>query len=538
MSYKLIKENDDYFEIEHEKDGPFVIAKKALDDQMIGKIHKMFGGGRVGYADGGVVEAPSLYSQTDTDFSIRTPQGEIQTFQKNFDDPNTLSLYNKASQQAEKEVESFQKKTMVEQPTPQKIETPSIQTPVQEQASVQETKPMMPGYLESTKKMLQPTAPQTTATPPAESPYVKAYDDSYKRMQAAQMGMAQAQKEAQEQNVKDYQKQEEELARIQSNYQTSINNLTAESENLQKSYMSGKIDPNRVWSNMSTGNRILAGISVLLGGLGQGLSGSKTNPAWDVLNDAIDRDIDAQKANLGKTSSLLSFNMQKLGNLNAALAATRVNLIDLTQAQINKTAAKLGSKTAIAQAQISNELLNQEKAKLMQSIAAQQQVQGIIQAPGGIPKEQVLRLPEEQRKTLVMMDNGNYYQAINEKGADAVSKAQELLTPVQNVFNQAKEFMDTEGRMFPGESAKGKADVLQGQMMLAVKNLENLGILSKDDMDLVNKMIPQLSDLTFRGKDKEKINTLINFVDNKKNMFYQKYIPNYTPAQIKQTKIQ
>jgi len=538
MSYKLIKENDDYFEIEHEKDGSFVIAKKALDDQMIGKIHKMFGGGRVGYADGGVVEAPSLYSQTDTDFSIRTPQGEIQTFQKNFDDPNTLSLYNKASQQAEKEVESFQKKTMVEQPTPQKIETPSIQTPVQEQASVQETKPMMPGYLESTKKMLQPTAPQTTATPPAESPYVKAYDDSYKRMQAAQMGMAQAQKEAQEQNVKDYQKQEEELARIQSNYQTSINNLTAESENLQKSYMSGKIDPNRVWSNMSTGNRILAGISVLLGGLGQGLSGSKTNPAWDVLNDAIDRDIDAQKANLGKTSSLLSFNMQKLGNLNAALAATRVNLIDLTQAQINKTAAKLGSKTAIAQAQISNEMLNQEKAKLMQSIAAQQQVQGIIQAPGGIPKEQVLRLPEEQRKTLVMMDNGNYYQAINEKGADAVSKAQELLTPVQNVFNQAKEFMDTEGRMFPGESAKGKADVLQGQMVLAVKNLENLGILSKDDTELVNKMIPQLSDLTFRGKDKEKINTLINFVDNKKNMFYQKYIPNYTPAQIKQIKIQ
>lgn len=538
MSYKLIKENDDYFEIEHEKDGPFVIAKKALDDQMIGKIHKMFGGGRVGYADGGVVEAPSLYSQTDTDFSIRTPQGEIQTFQKNFDDPNTLSLYNKASQQAEKEVESFQKKTMVEQPTPQKIETPSIQTPVQEQASVQETKPMMPGYLESTKKMLQPTAPQTTATPPAESPYVKAYDDSYKRMQAAQMGMAQAQKEAQEQNVKDYQKQEEELARIQSNYQTSINNLTAESENLQKSYMSGKIDPNRVWSNMSTGNRILAGISVLLGGLGQGLSGSKTNPAWDVLNDAIDRDIDAQKANLGKTSSLLSFNMQKLGNLNAALAATRVNLIDLTQAQINKTAAKLGSKTAIAQAQISNEMLNQEKAKLMQSIAAQQQVQGIMQSPGGIPKEQVLRLPEEQRKTLVMMDNGNYYQALNEKGADAVSKAQELLTPVQNVFNQAKEFMDTEGRLFPGESAKGKADVLQGQMTLAVKNLENLGILSKDDMDLVNKMIPQLSDLTFRGKDKEKINTLINFVDNKKNMFYQKYIPNYTPAQIKQIKIQ
>lgn len=503
MSYKLINENDDYFEIEHEKDGPFVIAKKALDDQMIGKIHKMFGGGRVGYADGGVVEAP---------IGIAAPP------------PPPIKI-------TPSEIETL---------APSQVAAPPPSAPIMEpvQEPIKESKPMMPGYLESTKKMLQPTAPQTTAITPAESPYIKAYDDSYKKMQAAQMGMAQAQKEAQEANEKLYKSQEDELARIQSNYQTSINNLTAESENLQKSYMSGKIDPNRVWSNMSTGNRILAGISVLLGGLGQGLSGSKTNPAWDVLNDAIDRDIDAQKANLGKTSSLLSFNMQKLGNLNAALAATRVNLIDLTQAQINKTAAKLGSKTAIAQAQISNEMLNQEKTKLMQSIAAQQQVQGIMQAPGGIPKEQVLRLPEEQRKTLVMMDNGNYYQAINEKGADAVSKAQETLVPAENVFNQAKNFMDTEGRLFPGESAKGKADVLQGQMMLAVKNLENLGILSKDDMDLVNKMIPQLSDLTFRGKDKEKINTLINFVDQKKNMFYQKYIPNYTPAQIKQTKIQ
>lgn len=538
MKYKMLNETDTHFELEHEKDGPFMVAKKGLDDHMIGKIKKMFAGGRVGYADGGRVEPPSLYSQTDTDFSIRTPQGEIQTIPKNFDDPDTLSLYNKASQQAEKEVETFQKKTMADQTVAPKIEAPVIETPTIKPPVATQAQPMMPGYLESTKKMFQPTAPQAITQPTPLDPLAAAYDQSYKKMQAAQMGIAKAQEESQKKQAEIYARQEEERQRIQDVHADNLAKLDQESKTLFDNYMSGKIDPNRVWNSMSTGNKVLAGISVLLGGLSQGLTGGKSNPAMDVIDAAIDRDIDAQKANLGKYGSLLSFNMQKYNRLDTAMAATRLNLLDITQAQINQSAAKMNSKIAIDQAAMANAELEVKKNQLKQAIANQQSINQVTQAPGGIPRSQILKLPEEQRKSLVLMDNGNYYQAVSEKDAETVKKAREQLIPAEKLFNRVKAFMDTEGVLLPGESKKGEAETLTGQMINAIKELNNLGVMSDSDKEEANNMIPQLTDITFKDKDRAKINTLIDFVNQKKNMFYQNYIPNYTPSQIQQTKIQ
>lgn len=50
------------------------------------------------------------------------------------------------------------------------------------------------------------------------------------------------------------------------------------------------INPNRIWHDMGTGKRILAGISIFLGGLGGG-----ENHALGIIKDAINRDVMAQK---------------------------------------------------------------------------------------------------------------------------------------------------------------------------------------------------------------------------------------------------
>lgn len=57
-----------------------------------------------------------------------------------------------------------------------------------------------------------------------------------------------------------------------------------------------KIDPNKMWSNMSTGNKVLAGLSIFLGGFDP----SGQNKALGIIQNSIDRDVDAQKANYMK----------------------------------------------------------------------------------------------------------------------------------------------------------------------------------------------------------------------------------------------
>lgn len=56
------------------------------------------------------------------------------------------------------------------------------------------------------------------------------------------------------------------------------------------------IDPDRYWANASTGQKVLAGIGLLFGALGAGHDG--VNKSVSIINQAIDRDIDAQKEGL------------------------------------------------------------------------------------------------------------------------------------------------------------------------------------------------------------------------------------------------
>jgi hypothetical protein len=61
-----------------------------------------------------------------------------------------------------------------------------------------------------------------------------------------------------------------------------------------------EVDAGRWWTEGGTGRKVGAAISILLGGLGQALTGAQTNAAWEIINSAIEKDIEAQKANIKK----------------------------------------------------------------------------------------------------------------------------------------------------------------------------------------------------------------------------------------------
>jgi len=149
------------------------------------------------------------------------------------------------------------------------------------------------------------------------------------------LGAAKAQQDAAAAQAEAFKAQEARLKEAADTYKANRDKLDAENAQLFQSVMDDKIEPGRFMANLSTGNKILAGISLVLGGAGGGLNGSGRNAAMEVLQKTIDADIDAQKTNLGKKQSLLTQNLQKTRDLQEAEAMTRSQILAMTSARWN-----------------------------------------------------------------------------------------------------------------------------------------------------------------------------------------------------------
>lgn len=116
------------------------------------------------------------------------------------------------------------------------------------------------------------------------------------------------------------------------------------------------IDPNRLFANMGTGSKIMAGIGLALGALGQAVGGpGGKNLALDVIEKSIDRDIEAQKASfLNKTRIVEAARtgfaqyMNVLGDKRAATIAEANRQLQYTSAVIDGMKAKAGSQEQLA----------------------------------------------------------------------------------------------------------------------------------------------------------------------------------------------
>ena len=149
--------------------------------------------------------------------------------------------------------------------------------------------------------------------------------------------------------------------------------IDAEGADLRKQVADGKIDPNHYWHEKGTGGMVLGAIGILLSGYGQGRSaaaGINTgNSALGVIKDAIDRDIDSQKANLETKKSLLQDNYRRSGDLRLALAETRQHYNNLALGMLDKASANHDSEAVQARAAMGKALGMQEDAKGALNIA-------------------------------------------------------------------------------------------------------------------------------------------------------------------------
>lgn len=132
------------------------------------------------------------------------------------------------------------------------------------------------------------------------------------------------------------------------------------------------VDPDRFWASRSTGQKVAGVVSLFLGGFLQGMRGGP-NAGLDMLNQYIDRDIEAQKFAYGaardtaqQQQTAFGMAMQKYQNVDAAKAAARAAALDSVQAQLGQQAALWKSTDAANRAQMAMAELAQLRMQQVQ----------------------------------------------------------------------------------------------------------------------------------------------------------------------------
>jgi hypothetical protein len=308
-------------------------------------------------------------------------------------------------------------------------------------------------------------APQS-AGQPAGSPVLGTYDTQQRATTAIANAAAQkstldemAQADMEDKLVASELRQQ----KIAQQFTETFNSRMADLDDISKQlnsqeFTNAKIDNNRLWNDASTGQKILAGLSIALGGYGGALSGKGDNKALDIINKAIDRDIESQKFNIQQktanlkdranmTSNMLSTLRQKYGDDLQAESALRAIQIQQTQLKLQQFASRTESKTVQENAKYVNAGLEREKQVALQSLKAQSALQAKISnlsAGETLSAAEEAMLPKEMREAYISQRertvNGFIGQTKDKESASEMQKVVASSQPAIDAVRQLQEF--------------------------------------------------------------------------------------------------
>jgi hypothetical protein len=209
--------------------------------------------------------------------------------------------------------------------------------------------------------------------------------------------------------------------------------------------------------------------------------------------------------------------------------ATQLNERWIREWSYNQAAAKMGSKQALAAAQVANGQIDLQKAALLQQVGASAAAAAKLNNPAGISPKDVLKLNQDIQDKLVQMPNGNYLPAFNKERASEVSKLQAKMYPIKSLINEANAFMDKGGTL-PFTQKNAEAKRLEKNILIELKNLKELGQLTEGDMGIIEPLLPSLGDFFQKGKSRDALSSINRQIDAKLNASYSANIPGLNPS--------
>lgn len=433
----LISEDAHSFLV-HDGEKHFAIAKRGIAEDLHDKIRKL-----PKYAQGGVVEGGEIPDATPVP-EIPSTAPEPDRSPASFDGQSHPIMGMLPNFMFNDGVNPYSADA------PQTVPTPAAAPDTANPALIQGPTPASA----PTANVLQPTAPGTAELPKqpdvlggfqgAGKQYVKGLGEEQKAQ--SDLGKAEA----------DVYKNmfppefEADLKTRFSELQKERVAAKADLDKTREAAFQGKEDPNRLWHNMSTGNKVMASIALILGGAGSG-GNANNNAALNTLNSAIDRDVQAQRNDKANSQNLYKANLERYKDADTAIQMTTLQLKTVAEGKLMAAAAmardplakaKLDQAAGMFQRQnvIEGENVYQQQAnrKLLQSLngPAGQNMNSavkvrILAQTGAIPKEQV-------EPTYKELDDAKNLKDLHDEGMKIFDKVAELNTVGNKMNPQAR----------------------------------------------------------------------------------------------------
>lgn len=324
----------------------------------------------------------------------------------------------------------------------------------------------------------QPEAPKSPTDPYGTEAYYNAYTKGLGEQKAGMQQQALAEQQQGKNTADLLAHQVEQQNQQVATFQSHVAELNKEREAFIKDVQNSHIDPEHYMSSMDTGGKISTAIGLILGGLGGGLSGGGGNQALTFLNSQIDRDVNAQKAELGKKENLLSANMKQFGNLRDATDMTRVMQMDVISNQMKQEAAKAQGPLAKARLLQAAGQLDQQAAPILSQMAMRKTLLSGMKSGQSSP-EQVIRMvvPEHQQK-----------EAYNElKEAQTVVKAKDRIL---GGYDQLTKLQTVGSRVSSPVQSGRQIDAIIGSIVPGLSK-ETAGKFTEEDAKFIDKLMPR-----------------------------------------------
>lgn len=294
--------------------------------------------------------------------------------------------------------------------------------------------------------------------------------------------------------------------------------LDQENEALRQNLMNpaNQVSGEHFWANKDTGSKISAAIGMILGGIGAGMTGGP-NQGLQVINAAIDRDMQAQKTNLDNKHTLLNFNMARTRNLDESFNISQAQQIAVVRSQIAKTAALSQGPEAKARAMMLDGQLAQQQEQLLNATGLQRHqanaqnlavAQAAVQKSAGdsaIAKLMAGRGDQGDVATahalgmgesIVQRHNGMWALA---KGKDSRKEFDESGKSVDKVFGTLEQMNDLIAAApiaskAPFGQAQARGKVLEASLMPMLN--EAMGVKRLTHEDIENVLKPAIAEIT------------------------------------------
>lgn len=532
-NYKLITAHPHSIEVMHPDGSTFHIAKHGLDLPMMQNLMKL----PQHFADGGEVQEsnipddslpPSTPSPLD-DFAA-DPVGQA---------GNALSGLGQGVKTFAHSVMGF-------------AGDPTATTSVGNPAAVSQTvqSPLTPAQQAVAATQAAAAAGQAQASGGApqipdasQDPLLAQFD---KNTQMQQDGLNAAAKIAGQAGLQNAATQSDHVKAIQdaqTTFATQKAALDASDQQLQTD-LAKPLDPNRFWHSKSTGNQIGSALALIISGAGAGMSGQQ-NLAHQVIDKAIERDVEAQRNDKENKQSLYAKNLQQLGDARLAMQATIAQSQDIAAAKLAQTAGTFQGPAAQASAQqASGELANKAIAGRLglQGELQQQALYRVKQQAlqsfnsGGLDPAALPYLDPDQQKDAVNID-GKIRRALP-GSAETVKSSETLYQDLNQSAQELKQIADKSSVLgagtLPFSDAQRRATEIRNNMLGRVATEDQLKRLNPDILNSIRQSIPSVDSIfSTRGGSLTKLNEFQDILARQRKNVRTNALPGYKEVNTK-----